>query len=155
MQGEFEIALGERRVDIVDFRLPSATIPDHHRSAAVLAFRNYALEPVVFDGVVFGLHGKAFVRRIEGRTFGNGPGKHDAVMLQAKIVMQSARAVLLDDEFQSFLMRAPRFAGRLGRHVEAALAVVLGEFAEEAQLGRRRTAFLNPLFHFVACTLSG
>jgi len=67
--------------------------------------------------------------------------------------MQAARAVLLDDEFQVFFACARRLAGRLRRHLEAALAVVLGEFAEDAQVGRGRTGFFSRLVHFVACTL--
>ena len=62
--------------------------------------RGSRLRTGCIDRVVFGLHGKAFVRRIERWTFGNSPGKHDAVVLQTEIIMQPACAVLLNDKLQ-------------------------------------------------------
>src|SRR5207237_666606 len=67
--------------------------------------------------------------------------EHHALVLDAEVVVQMARAVLLHDEFERARgLLLARAAGRLGRDVEAALAVVLGEPAVAAQVvGGART----------------
>src|SRR5918993_432887 len=70
---ELQIPLGERLLDILHFRLPRAAIPNHHRSTTIFALRDYTLELVVLDGVIFGLPCKTLVRRIGGGALWHGP----------------------------------------------------------------------------------
>jgi hypothetical protein len=48
--------------------------------------------------VVLHHDGQPLVRRVQGRPLGHGPGLEDAVHLQAEVVVEAARGVLLDDE---------------------------------------------------------
>jgi hypothetical protein len=59
-------------------------------------------------------------------------------VLQTKVVVEMARAVLLDDEREraSGLARSHR-RGRLRRHTEVALAIVFGETAVLAEVRKR------------------
>ena len=43
------------------FRLVSALVPDHHRSSAVLAFRNHILEVGIFERMIFCPDSQPFV----------------------------------------------------------------------------------------------
>ncbi len=64
-------------------------------------------------------------------------------MFEAKIVVQMAGAMLLDDEFQRVLPRTPQLTGGLRRHVEAAFAVILGKSAVYPKIRRFRAGFLH------------
>ena len=57
-----------------------------------------ALVVVVAHAVVLDLHGQALGGGIQRRPLGHGPGAHDAVDLQAQVVVVGGRLVLLDDE---------------------------------------------------------
>jgi hypothetical protein len=64
-------------------------------------------------------------------------------MLEAKIVVQMAGAMLLDDEFQRALPSTSQPTGGLRRHIEAAFAMILGESAVCAKIRRFRAGFLH------------
>ena len=73
---------------------------------------------------------------IERRALRNRPGEHDAVVLQAKIVVETACAVFLNDKLQFLFFRPSHLASGLRGYIEAPPPVVLGEPAEFAQIGR-------------------
>src|ERR1041384_6457194 len=146
---EFQVSFSQCSVDIRNFGLPRAMIPDHHRSTTVLSFGNHAFKTIVLDGVIFGLHGKTFRCGIEGRAFGNCPREHDAVMFKPKIVMQGGRAMFLNDELKRFFSRARAFSGGFRRHIEAAFAIVFIETADGARISAFRTGSFFCWFHFL------
>ena len=102
VQRELQITLLQCRVHIGHFRRPRAAVPNHHRAAAILALRNYALEPAVFDGVILHLHGQALNRRIERRPLWHRPREQHAIPLQAEIVMQMRGLMFLNDVGERF-----------------------------------------------------
>src|ERR1700759_4061 len=93
---EDEVAFGERLVCIA-FRRPGPAVPDHDGPAAILAFRDGALEAVVLDRMILDLHGKPLFAGIEAWSAGAGPALHNAIEFQPQIVMQPSRRVLLND----------------------------------------------------------
>src|SRR5262245_28727518 len=136
MEREFEIPFRQGAIDIFHFGLPRAAIPDHHGSPAILSFRNHPFESVIFDGMVFGLHGEAPICGIEGWPLWNGPREHDAVMLQAKIVVETGCTVLLDDKLQFLFFRPPHLTSGLWSDIEAPTPVVFGEPAKFTEIRR-------------------
>jgi len=48
--------------------------------------------------MVFGLDGQAFIGRIEGRAFGDGPRFQRPISLQPEVVVQAPRGMFLDHE---------------------------------------------------------
>ena len=64
VERHLEIALGERRVDVVDLRRPRAAIPQHHHAGAV-ALRDHALELAVLDRVILDVHRQPLVGRVD------------------------------------------------------------------------------------------
>jgi hypothetical protein len=62
--------------------IPKAAIPDHDRSATVLAFRDRAFEVAVIQGMVLDLDRQSFVMGIQRWTLGDGPGFEDAVQFE-------------------------------------------------------------------------
>ena len=81
------MAFGERLVWIA-FGRPGAAIPDHHGAAAIFAFRDGALEGVVFDRMILDLHGKPLFAGIEARAARHRPALHHAIEFQPQVVMQ-------------------------------------------------------------------
>jgi hypothetical protein len=76
--------------------------------------------------VIFHVDGQAFIAGIERGAFGNGPGLEDSVELDAEIVMEAPRRVLLDDE--DFLILTCRgAAARLRGFLEMALAFIFAK----------------------------
>ena len=124
VQPEFEVAFGKTLVGVVE-RLPRAFVPDHHRAAAIFAFGDHAFEPAIFERVVLSHHRQPLLRRVEARTFGDGPALQHAVMLEPEIEMGAAGGVLLDDEAVAFGFAA--FRSGLRRLAEIPLRLVLGE----------------------------
>src|SRR5262249_21643866 len=118
VENEIEIALAQALVRVA-FRLPAPAIPDQHRAAAVFPLGNGAFELVVLDRMVLHLDGGAFVARKETGPAGHGPALHHPVELEAQVVVEPARRVLLHDEL---VARAPGArAARLRRHPEMSL----------------------------------
>ena len=112
LQSEVEVALGVALMGIGLGR-PLALVPHDHRAAAVLAFRDHALEGEVFDRVVLGVDRQALLAGNEARSAGDGPAFQDAIEFEPQVVMEPARIMLLDAKAV-----APGFAGlalRLGR----------------------------------------
>src|SRR5260221_8782125 len=98
VEGEFERALAIGGFGVLVVRLPGAVIPEQHRAAAILTPRNDALEIAIVERMVLDMDGKALLAGIEARALGNRPALEDAVELEAEIVMQPRRRMLLDDK---------------------------------------------------------
>ena len=105
VQFEGEMALLQSGVRIA-FRLPGASVPEHHRPAAIFAFRDRALEGAIGQGMILGPHRQPLVGRIEAGPFGHGPAQQNAVQFQPEIVMQT-RGVVLLDQVRKLLVCAP------------------------------------------------
>src|SRR5450631_3461142 len=108
----------------VAFRDPRSAIPQQHRSAAVLLRRNDALERSVLDGVIFDVHRQTLVGRVEAGALGHRPAQQYPVELEAKIVVEMAGGVLLNDERQRLLRALLGAAARLRGDPEIALFAV-------------------------------
>jgi hypothetical protein len=104
--------------------------------------------------VILDVHRQAALFGIEGRPFGDRPRCENAARFEPEIVVQPARAVLLDDEAQFARLLARRTLG-LGGIGEVPLADVLGERIVRAQAltsvrrcaavpGRRRSQAPHP-----------
>jgi hypothetical protein len=131
VQAEPEVALLETSVRIL-LRLPTAPVPQQHRPAAVLAFRDSALEGPVIEGMVLGVHGQALFARDQARPLGDRPALEDAIELEAEIVVQARRIVFLDAEAEA--ASRGNLARWLGGFLEIPLGVVfveqLGHYGE-------------------------
>ena len=103
-----------------------ATVPNHHRTRTIIALRNDSFEIGVAHGVIFSLHRHAFIGGIQRGPFGNSPGLERTVDGQAKIVMQAARGVLLDDEC-AVELRSSLGGSRLGSAIESPFTAILVE----------------------------
>ena len=92
--------------------LPGAAVPDDHRAGAVLASAGSCLRSgrSRADGPRRG--SPCAFRRVEARPLGHRPAQQHAVELEAEVVVQPARPVLLDDEDRR---RRARFAGSARR----------------------------------------
>ncbi len=77
---------------------PGAAVPQHHRTAAIFAGGDGALEAAIVDRVVLGLDSEALVGGVEARPARHRPRLQDAVVLEAEIVVEAPRVVLLDHE---------------------------------------------------------
>src|SRR5438132_10141383 len=75
-----------------------AAVPDHRRSAAVISFRDHALERFVFNRMVLHFNRQMFFAPLPWQTFRERPGFEHAFHLQPKIVVQPPRVVFLNDE---------------------------------------------------------
>ena len=73
-------------------------VPDDDLAAAVLATRNDAFERGVVERVVLGHDRKAAFAVRVGRPVRDRPRLQHAVGLEAEVVVQSPRGVLLNDE---------------------------------------------------------
>src|SRR3954463_15653468 len=69
---EFEIPLLQRRIHIVDLRLPRAAVPEHDNAGAVAGGYD-AFEITVLDWMIFHRHRQALRRRIQRRALRHGP----------------------------------------------------------------------------------
>ncbi|MHC2386025.1 hypothetical protein ACVIHB_000841 [Bradyrhizobium liaoningense] len=128
VQGELQIALLEAGFRII--RFPRAAVPQHHRAAAILPFRNRAFEIAIVERMVFHLDRQPLVVRIEGGSFRHRPGLEHAVEFEPEIVVQAAGVVLLDHEAPLLRWRDCGFARWLRRLSEIPLLSVSGEFLQ-------------------------
>ncbi len=93
------LAIAER-VAMVLVRRIHAAIPDDDIAGAVLLRGNHALERAVVERMVLDLDREALVAVLQRRPLRHRPGLEHAVELEAEVVMQAARRVLLDHEQQ-------------------------------------------------------
>ena len=98
VEGEFEIALRQRAIDIFHFGLPRAAIPDHDGPASILSFRDHAFELEIIDRMIFGLESGPRLTFREREILRDRPRLQDAVDLEAEVPVERRRVVLLDDE---------------------------------------------------------
>jgi hypothetical protein len=97
-ESEFQLALLNGALGIAPLvGRPEAAIPQHDRSAAILAVRNCALEIPVGEGMIFHLDCKPPLLGIEGRTFGDSPGFEDAVDFKPQVEVKPRGRMLLND----------------------------------------------------------
>src|SRR6476620_4022603 len=73
-------------------------IPHHHGATAVVSFRDYALESLVIEGVIFDFDCKMFFATLPGQPLRHRPRLQDSIHLKPEIVMQSAGVMFLNDE---------------------------------------------------------
>ena len=64
LQAKLQIAFGKHLARIPE-RLPSASVPDHHRAGTIVSRRDQAFEVEVRDRMIFDHHGEPLVSRIE------------------------------------------------------------------------------------------
>ena len=96
-------------------RLEGAPVPADRVAGAVLALRDDALEVEVLDRVVLGPGGEAPLVGVAGRALRDGPRGKRAVDLQAKVVVEAAGTVPVDDEAAARRRAWPPAAARPGR----------------------------------------
>src|SRR5271170_937930 len=112
IENEFEMAFQQGLVGIVQ-GTPLATIPDDHRAAAIFSLRDRAFEIEIFERMVLGSHGQAFVGDHQAWSLRNGPAQQDPFVLEPEIVMQPSGVVLLQDEARTSVLldQRSRLAG--------------------------------------------
>src|SRR6266436_2782795 len=99
IEDKFEVTFFELRFGVeISFDEEAATVPNHNGSGAIAAFGDFSFKAAIFERMIFGLNGQAFVGCVERRTFGDGPGFESAVDGQAKIVMEASCGMLLHDK---------------------------------------------------------
>ena len=144
VQRELELAPAQGLVHVGHLRLPAPAVPDHDRAAAVLAARDDALEAGVVERMIFGRHRETLDRGIERGPLRDGPRQEHAVPLEAEVVVEPGRAVLLDhvrERFPPAPALGPR-AGRLRRDAEASLrAIPLKRHAAASGRKTRRVVY--------------
>ena len=111
----------------VTLGLEGPVVPHAHRSRAVVALRDHSFEAGIVQRMVFGLHGQAFVGRVQRRALGHGPGLERSVDLEAEVVVQAPGVVLLHDETVSASGDRASFSRRLGGLVEPSFVAILFE----------------------------
>src|SRR5581483_3714326 len=124
VQAELQVALLQHLRGIAE-RLPGSRVPHHHGAGAVVARRDDAFEQQVVHGMVLGHHGEALVGGIERRSLGHRPRLQHAFHLQAKIVVQMRRLMLLHHEAPPLGLCDLR--RRLGSLLKSPLAAVFLE----------------------------
>jgi hypothetical protein len=73
-------------------------IPYDHRTRPVIAGRDHPLEVGVFDRVIFDKDSQPFLSRTDRRTLWDSPAFKHVAHLQAEVVVETPRRVLLDDK---------------------------------------------------------
>ena len=109
-------------------RLPDPAIPHDNGAGPVVALGNDAFEVAVLERVVLDFDGQALVRRVGGRSFGNGPGFEHPVHLQPQIPVQARRIVHMHNQQAALL--GPGLGdepARLGRAIERSFRTILRE----------------------------
>src|SRR5437870_13522258 len=76
-------------------------VPYDHRACTVIAFRNTPLEVAVFHRMVFDHHREPLVRRLQRWSPRHRPRSQDVFHLEAEIVMELARGMLLHHKFSA------------------------------------------------------
>jgi len=110
-------------------RSPAPAVPHDHRSGTVIPLRDHSFKSPILERMILHQYRQPLVRGIEGRAFGNRPRPENSVDLQAEIVVQPSRSVLVHHE-ESTGRGARRWhwgAGRLRSLLERPLCPVRGE----------------------------
>ena len=97
VQPEQQLALGHAFARVAH-RLPGAAVPDDHFPGAVLLRRDRPFEAGVVERMVLDVDRHLHLRRVVRRPLRHRPAQQHAVVLEAEVVVQPARPVLLDDE---------------------------------------------------------
>src|SRR6202035_2254987 len=95
---ELELALAPRLERLALLGAPGAAVPEQHGAAAVFPGRDDALEGAGIDRVVLDLPRQPLLVRIQARPFRHRPALQHAVHLQAEVIVQAARGMLLHHE---------------------------------------------------------
>ena len=111
VERELEVALLQRRIDVVDFRRPRALIPQHHDAGAV-AFRDDAFERAVLDRMILDVHRQPLRLRVERRPFRHCPRQQHAFPFEPEVVVEMAGEVLLHAEEQPLSRASPSARAR-------------------------------------------
>src|SRR5262249_34843338 len=122
---ELELARAIAGAGIAD-RNPLPPVPYDHGPRAVVALRDHALEPGIVERMVLDMDRHAPHAGIETGALGHGPALERPIELEAEVVVQAPRRVLLDHERERLSGRRDH-AARLGRGLEVAFAAVLRE----------------------------
>ncbi len=77
---------------------PFAAVPDNHAARAIVAGGDDPLEVAVLQRVILHLHGQPLVIHVVRRALWHGPGAEHALHLEAKVEVELAGGVLMDDE---------------------------------------------------------
>ncbi len=88
--------------------LVGPAVPDLHRSRAVLARGDVAVEVEVLERVVLGPDREVVSARVRRDALGDRPGGQRAVVLEPQVPVQRAGVVLLHDEPRGGCRRRPR-----------------------------------------------
>ena len=142
VQAELELAGGIVRPRVAD-RLPGAPVPEHDRAAAILALGDGALERAVVERMVLDMDGEPALGRVQARALRHRPALQHAVQLEAEVVVQASRCMLLHHEAETLggppsrSRRTGLLATGLGRAREVPLGAVAREPAPGAVRLRR------------------
>src|SRR5690606_18437866 len=74
---------------------PDAAVPEHHGAAPVLTLGDQAFEVAVLERVILRAHREALHRGIGDGSLRHGPAQEHAVPLEAEVVVEPPRRVLL------------------------------------------------------------
>jgi len=112
LEHEIELPRFEARFgrDAVDAAI-HADVPHDHRAGAVVAGGDHALEVGVLEGMVLGPHREALLLRIQGGALRHRPAREGAGDLEAQVVVEPPRRVLLHHEAAG--SARPRGRGRV------------------------------------------
>ena len=127
LHGRLRFLAGGEVEDAVVLGGVGARVPDNDLARAVLPLRDDAFEGGVGDGVVLGHDGVAADGGVAGGAAGHGPRLHHAADLEAQVVVEAGRVVLLDDEGEGAGAPLGDGVGGLGGSREVALLAVLVE----------------------------
>ena len=103
-------------------RQPMATVPDHHRTAAILALRNGPFKRVVGNRVILDLDCQPLFSGHKARPARHRPAFHHAVEFETQIVVQTRCSMFLNDKGVTSLSRDLAF--RLSGDAEIAFGPV-------------------------------
>src|SRR5690606_3009881 len=92
---EIEMALGIAFLGIAKGR-PRAPVPEDDRAPSVLALRDGAFEIAIVERMILDMDGETLLAGNQAWALGDRPALERAVHLEAQIVVQAARRVLLD-----------------------------------------------------------
>src|ERR1700722_18448238 len=116
LQREFQVARSERFLGSLGaLGRPVTSIPELHRSTAVSAGGNGALEVAIVERVILHFYGQPFVGGIVRGSPRHRPGLEDTVELEPQIVVQAPRVMFLYDESQTPGRRDPFLSARFRR----------------------------------------